>query len=114
MILTSILIGAALIAGGSLIKRFWNDILAWLKRAVQKVKQIIKVAVYGTKVFIEKIGQGFREISKHYSKQDNNQWIETVVTREVSASEVPPEIRVKAQQRKETDITNELEMELMG
>ncbi|MGD6778534.1 hypothetical protein ACQCT3_02265 [Sutcliffiella horikoshii] len=114
MIITSMLIGAAIIAGGSLIKKFWNNILSWLKRAVQKIKQIVKLAVYGTKVFIEKIGSAFREISKHYSKKENNQWVENIVTREVSASEVPPEIRAMAQQRRETDITSELQLELVS
>jgi hypothetical protein len=112
MILTSLLLGAALIAGGSLIATFWNDIVSWLKRGIQKVKEIVKVAVYGTKVFIRKTREAIEEISKHYSKDRSGRWNETIITREVSEHEVPAEIRQMAQRGRETDITHKLEMQL--
>lgn len=112
MILTSLLIGAALIAGGTLIASFWNEIVDWLKRAVVKVKQMIRMAVYGTKVFIRKMAEAIKEISKHYSQDQQGRWHETVVTREVDESQVPPEIRAMAASGRETDITQKLELQL--
>ena len=113
MILTSILIGAAIIAGGSLIAVFWNDIVSWLKRAVAKVSQMVKIAVYGTKVFIREGSKAaLEEISIHFSKDKNKQWVETTVTREVPASKVPPEIRQRAKYGQQVDITRDLQMEL--
>ncbi|MCI3923531.1 hypothetical protein MO973_25215 [Paenibacillus sp. TRM 82003] len=112
MIITSLIIGAALLVGGSLIARFWNDIIGWLKRGIEKVKTMIRTAVYGTKVFVRKMREAVQEISKHYAKDRDNRWNETVVTREVSESEVPPEIRAMAQRGRETDITDQLAMQL--
>lgn len=113
MILESILIGAAIIAGGSLLAVFWNDIVSWLKRGISKVKQMIKIGVYGTKVFIRAGSKAtVEEISRHFSKDHNNRWHETVVTREVPANKVPADIRKRAKYGREVDITSELELQL--
>lgn len=113
MILTTLLFGAAIIAGVGLVARFWNDITDWLKRAVNKVKSIVNGIVYGVTVFIRKTKEGIKEISKHYSKEQT-QWTETVTTRTIPESEVPEEIRNKASLSKDTDITKELEMQLQN
>jgi hypothetical protein len=114
MLIASLIIGAALLVGGSLLVSFWNNVIGWLKRAIAKVQQVINKAVYGMKLFIRQLSNGFRETSKHYSKDDNNRWNETVTTREVSANEVPPEIRKMAAHNKDRDITNELALKLQG
>lgn len=62
-------------------------------------------------MFIEKMSDGVKEISRHYSKVADH-WEETIVTTRVSESEVPPEILKRAQQYEEMDITDELEMQL--
>lgn len=111
MIIEALLIGAALLVGGSLVAKYWNSIVDWLKRCLQKVKQVIKTAVYGTKVFIKKIGEAIEEISKHYAKE-NGPWQETVITRKVNERDVPEDIRAMAQKYRETDITDELEAQL--
>lgn len=110
MILSALIAGAAIIAGASLLAAFWNDITAWLKRAFQKVKEVVQAVVLGTKIFIKKMGEAFKEISKHYSKK-GVKWQETIVTKEISASEVPDEIKAKAGYF-ETDITEEYELAL--
>jgi len=105
-----IALAAATVIGVGIIAAFWDSVRSWILRAAEKVKQVVKGIVYGATVFIKKISEGIQEISKHYSK-NGAQWEETVVTRTVSASEVPPEIRNKAQAY-ETDITDELQNQL--
>lgn len=112
MILTALLIGTGLLVGTGLVFAFWNDIVSWLKRAVQKVKEILGVVSYGFRVFVRKMREALIEISKHYSKNKENKWQETIITKEISESEVPAEIRAKARMYEDTDITNELEMQL--
>lgn len=91
MILTALLFGAAVIAGAGIVAAFWNDLVAFLKKAVEKVRALVAGIVYGTKVFIRKIGEAFKEISRNYSKVDDH-WQETIVTREIPASKVPEDI----------------------
>lgn len=111
MILTTLLWGAAIIAGVGIIAAFWNDLVDFLKQAVRKASQIVSGVIYGFKVFIKRMGQAVSEISRHYSKVDQH-WEETTVTRVISESEVPPEILARANAGQELDITNELELEL--
>lgn len=113
MILSVLITGAAIIAGTTLIAKYWNNIIDWLKRAITKVQSLIKGIVYGTKVFIQKTKEGIKEISKHYSQDENGRWKETLVSREIPASEVPEEILKKAKYMNEMlDITDELELQL--
>ena len=111
MILAALITGATILAGVTLIATFWNDITQWLQSAITKVKNIVNAVVYGTKIFIKKIKEGFQEISKHYSKK-GVKWQETTVTREVSENEVPDEIKRKASLYDETDITTDYELVL--
>ncbi|MDU2688968.1 hypothetical protein QJR60_11420 [Paraclostridium sordellii] len=113
MILTSIILGTAFILGTGLIVAYWNNLLDWVKRAIHKVKEVINQVVYGSKVFIKKMEEAIKEISKHYSQDELGRWKETIVSREIPASEVPAEIREKAvYMNQEVDITNELELKL--
>lgn len=113
MILSAILLGAGLLVGTSLIVTYWNNIISWLKKAINKVKEIVDGVVYGTKVFIKKMKEAIKEISKHYSKDEVGRWTETTITREIPENEVPEEIRRKAMSMSgEVDITDELEMQL--
>lgn len=111
MILTALITGAVIIAGVGLLASFWNDITEWLKKAINKVQSIVQGIVYGVTVFVRKVSEGIKEISKHYSKFQN-QWEETCTTRTVSESEVPEEIRKKASSSYDTDITHDYELQL--
>ena len=106
-----LILGAAAIIGIGLIATFWNDILDFLKKAARKVKEVVKGFLYGSKVFLKKMREGVKEITKHYSKV-NDRWEETIVSRTVPASEIPEEILQKARMNEEYDITDELEMQL--
>lgn len=112
MILTALLTGAALIVGAGLLASYWNNLVDWLNRAIAKVVEVVRASVYGAKVLIRKISEGLKEISKHYSKDELGRWQETIVTKTIPASEVPEEIRKKAESCYEYDITDELELQL--
>ena len=106
MILTGLILGAVLTTAViGTIAYFWNEITSWLRRAIAKVKEVVSGIVYGVKVFARKMSEGYREISRHYSKE-GAQWKETTVTRPISEEEVPPEIRAKVGTQ-ETDLTDE-------
>lgn len=109
MILAALIIGCA-VAG--LLAAFWKDLVSFLQKAIEKVKQIVSGILYGTKVFIKKINEAVKEISRHYSKVDGH-WQETIITKTISASEVPEDILKRAGYT-ELDITDELEMQLEG
>ena len=111
MILTALLWGATIIAGIGIIGAFWSNLQDFVRRATRKVEEIVAGIVYGFKVFVKKMREGIREISRHYSKVDQH-WEETTVTRTISESEVPPEILARANSNMELDITDEMEMQL--
>ncbi len=108
MLLASILLGAAIIG---IVATFWKEIVEWIQKAINKVASMVRGVVVGVKVFVRKIGEAFKEVSRHYSKVDET-WQETIVTRTVSESEVPAEIRARANNVYELDITDELELQL--
>lgn len=89
-----------------------DEIVDWLKRGIEKIREVLKMIVLGVKIFIKKIGEAFKEISKHYSQDTNGKWHETMVTREVSENEVPPEILRKGIRTQEVDVTDTLELKL--
>ena len=107
MIEIALLLGAV----GLVLATFWDDIVNWLQKAVAAVKRVIQGILHGAKVFIKKAGEAFKEIAKYYSK-NGTQWTETTKTRTVDESEVPEEIRMRAERTNELDITDELEMQL--
>ena len=91
---------------------FWKDIVTWLQKAINKVQEVIKKTVYGTKVFVQKLREASKEISKHYVKQ-GTKWQETVVERKIAYNELPQDIQAKVQYSEmECDITDELKVQL--
>lgn len=64
MILTSLIVGGIIAAGViGIIATFWDDILAFLKKALAKVKSIVKGIVYGAQVFMKKLVRKLRGIT---------------------------------------------------
>jgi len=112
MIFTTLLF----VLGAFTLASFWEEFRNWLKEVVTKVKKIIKRAVIGFKIFVKKMGEAIKEISKNYSQNEEGRWHETVVSREISESEVPADIleKAKRQQGIEVDVTEELELQLKG
>lgn len=108
-----LLLLGGLLLGGALLATFWKDIVNWIKRGAEKILEKIKQVVVGVKIFVKKMNEAVKEISKHYSKNENQQWSETLVTREISESEVPKEILQKVKRSSsEVEISNELELQL--
>jgi len=105
---------SAAIIGGLLL--FWQKIVEWIKKAVNKIKQVLGLEPDGTKTFISKTVDGFRNKSKYYYKNTvTREWEEVVYTKEVNESEVPPNILAKANSQPvgtEISTTEELKMAL--
>ncbi len=111
MIEIALILAATVVA----LSEFWEDIVNFLKETAKKVKRAISGILYGTKVFVQKMGSVIQEIAHHYSKV-GNQWQETVYSRNLNPNQVPPDIleRAKREEKKNraADITNETEMVL--
>lgn len=111
MIFIGLLFGVLALAVAS----FWKDIVAWMKKVVEKVKEIVAKAVVGFKIFVTRMAEAIREIAKNYSQDQHGRWQETIVTREIPESEVPADILAKVRRNGgEVDVTKELELQLEG
>lgn len=104
-------LSATLIAGLAI---FWQKMVSWIKKAAEKIQEVLKVAVEGTKTFIVKTQEGFKNKSKYYNKNKLTQeWEETVYTKSVPESEIPPEILMKVRNQEldqEVSTTEELRL----
>jgi hypothetical protein len=106
-------LSAVIIAG---LLPFWNDIVNWLRKAANKIKEVLGVTVEGTRTFIVKTKEGFKNKSKYYNKNKlTNEWEETTYTKQVSESEIPPEILAKVRTQEigiDVSTTEELRLAL--
>ncbi len=86
-------LSAAMIAGLAL---FWKNIVEWMKKAINKIKQVLGLTPDGTKTFIARTIDGFRNKSKYYYKNKlTSEWEEVVYTKPVDENEVPADILAK-------------------
>ena len=84
-----ILIIGALAAGVALVA-FWKEICQWIKKAVEKIKQVLGIVVEGTRTFITKTVGGYQNKSKYYNQNNiTGEWEETVYTKMVDESQIP-------------------------
>ena len=116
MILLDVLLGFIGVATVfTLLDQFYDDFAKWLRQIPKIVEKAINGVLIGVKAFIDttkqKLGFGV-ETSKSYS-YDGNKWQITTTTRNIPASEVPPEYLDKARYG-EVDITDELESVMQG
>lgn len=106
-----LLLSAALIAG---LAMFWQNIVAWIKKAVNKIKEVLRLTVEGTRTFITKTMEGFKNKSKYYYQNKvTSEWEEVVYTKVVEESEVPPDILAKVRNQSldvEISTTEELKL----
>lgn len=111
MILTTVILSAGLLVGAGLVVVFWNNIISYLKKLIDRIKTIVQGTLRGVKVFLRKTTDRVIQITKNYSKDmEKNKWYETVVKRELSENEIPREIRERLIMDDEFDITDELEL----
>lgn len=112
MISVLLLAGAAIV-GAAAVAVFWKDIAAWLSRVWEKLPHNIKENLQGAKAFIENVASKIKNIWYYYSyNRDTQKWTETVVSKEVSESEIPQDILEKMRRSNKVDITSEAEKQL--
>ncbi len=112
MILTGLIMGATLLVGASALATFWNNIINWLKRVYKKLETVIKGVLHGSRIFMKKMGEAVKEISKNYSKV-GTKWQETIVDKNIALNEVPDEYLNKMSvNNREYEFSDELEMQL--
>jgi hypothetical protein len=113
MISVALIVGAGIIVGVAAI--FWNNIISYLKKAIQRVQEVIQAVILGVRVFLRKTSDGIMQITKNYSQdQETKRWKETVVRRTLNEDEVPREKRNRLVMDEEFDISEELEMKLQS
>lgn len=114
MIGVAILLAAGLLVGTSLIVKYWNKVVDFMKNVVNKLqaKFSLQEKVMGVAVAIRKVGNKFQNRTKHYSKNELGQWKETIVTYESEANEIPDEYKQYAKENEDYDLTHELELQL--
>lgn len=113
-----LLIVAGLAIGSVVIAANWDSIVNWLKDFVPKLRaawnSVRENVPHGARIFGDIIVEGAERLARIIHKlyyKENGQWIEETTTRKVSEDEVPASIRNKIN-RKEADITEEIEKEL--
>lgn len=113
-----LLIVAGLAIGSVVIAANWDSIVNWLKDFVPKLRaawnSVRENVPHGARMFGDIIVEGAERLARIIHKlyyKENGQWIEETTTRKVSEDEVPASIRNKIN-RKEADITEEIEKEL--
>lgn len=112
MILTGLIMGAALIAGTSLVAKFWNSIVSWMKRVYEKIRGMVQGVIQGSTIFLKKMKEAAKEISKHYAKV-GTKWQETTVEKTIAIHEIPDEyLKKMSVNNREYEFTDELEMQL--
>ena len=93
---------------------YWQDIVAWIKKAVNKIKQVLGLEPDGTKTFISKAVDGFKNKSKYYYKHKvTREWEEVVYTKPIEESEIPADILAKVNSKpvgSEVSTTEELRL----
>lgn len=95
----------------SLIEQFRMSFIQWLQKIPEMIQDKVDGVVYGCKTFVgEKLGIN-NEISDNYSF-NGRQWQKTTVSREVSSSEIPDEIKSRMVSGTPLDMTEELELSL--
>ncbi len=112
MIAAALILGALAIVGTTLVAKYFNKILDFLKKVTLKLKAKISGTLMGSCVFIRKLGRKFQNRTKHYSKDEMMRWKETTVVYEMEEEEVPEEYRQYAKEYEDYDVTDDLAMQL--
>lgn len=95
---------------------FWKKIVEWIKKASNKIKEVLGVVVEGVRTFIIRTEDGLKNKSVYYNVNKITGELEaTVYTKKVDESEVPPEILAKVNAQPintEVSTTEELRLQL--
>lgn len=106
---------------GATLTIFWDEIRSFLEKSISKVKEyILPAAIKGFKVFLKTkdikkslMAAGLVIIQKFFSKEEDV-WTETIVTKNISADEIPSDLKAKLESSKgeEIDISDRVVAEL--
>lgn len=110
-----ILIVAGLALAGAVVYTFWDEIKKYLKQAYEKIKEVLSATIVGVTTYLQTrdLVEGVKAAYKFYSKNKAGKWQETVLTKTISAQDVPEHIRRKLEATTdEVDVSDELELEL--
>ena len=112
------LVGLGLVIGGTLLVKYWKNIVDWLKDFIPKLKMAWKrvrpMMPYAAIIVGDKLweaGSALVAVMHRLYYKENGEWIEQTTTRKVEESEVPAHIRDRLK-NEETNITHEMEEEL--
>ncbi|WFF38876.1 hypothetical protein LU290_01125 [Moraxella nasibovis] len=112
------LIAGALIAGAVVVSAFWKEIKSFIQASIERIKtHLIPSMIVGFKTYLDTGNATYataKALQKFFSKNERGNWQETIVTREIPASEIPEDIRRKADRSNSSviDITDEVQTEL--
>lgn len=115
-----LLIAGIAFAAGVTLAVFWKDLIPWLKKAAEKVKEILKkivgVILVGVKVYIQRNNGILRRVAKYYSQdQETRRWSEHVISQEISENEVPEDVRRMGNlNAAPIDITDKVEEQMLS
>ena len=74
--------------------RFFEKALNMMKVVVDKLAGRVRGVIMGSAHFVRKIGNRYQEGTRNFSLEEEiGQWNETIVTRDITYDEVPPEYR---------------------
>lgn len=95
MLGTLLIMGALGALAGAAIHVYWKNIIGWLSKAANKIKEVLHVAVEGTETFIKRIGAGFKNMSENYSKLPGGKWRKDIAIDQayIDENDVPEEIK---------------------
>lgn len=93
---------------------FWRKIVEWIKKATMKIQQVLGWLAEGTRTFIVKTVDGYKNKSRYYYKNKlTNELQEVEYVKEVDESEIPADILAKVHNTaygKEVSTTEELKL----
>ena len=111
-------IGNVASCNGTLLVKYWKNIVDWLKDFIPKLKMAWKrvrpMLPYAAIIVGDKLweaGSALVAVMHRLYYKENGEWIEQTTTRKVEESEVPAHIRDRLK-NEETNITHEIEEEL--
>ncbi|MBQ5319276.1 MAG: hypothetical protein J6K17_09295 [Oscillospiraceae bacterium] len=113
MILPALILGAVIV-GTSLVAIFWNKVVETLQKVINKIKVAMNRTVLGCTIKLKRLGDRFQNRQSHFSKDEQGNWQEQIVTYEQNAEEIPDKYKEGnyATMDDEFDISDDLELQL--
>lgn len=105
------LIAAGVVVAAGVLGIFWNKILKFLQKGLQKVQQLVQGELRGSDVAFQKSDTGVVDVMRYYSRVEDH-WQVTTVRRDLPPNEIPSDILSRVPTQGELDVTEELKLNL--